>query len=252
MKKIVFVCLLACSMAVNAQNIVPVGDVLVNPAKMSDSFRALVGSILNLLKLGEEPEIGAVLNVTQEEVDALVAGDETYEEDVGTGEAGPGLATPTFDYINTNVLTNKLKTPYEPLNRKLSGKADYKKIVKEMFFIATDKEATEKKQQEVLSTRTAYMTELGKSYTRLAYNVHQQLIDDMTSISADINGNGSIGATAGMDQTWHAINRALIADIALQIQLMELDAVKFLSVQPLVLMTETQPSSTGNNGGNGS
>ena len=43
-----------------------------------------------------------------------------------------------------------------------------------------------------------------------------------------------------MDQTWKAVNRALITDSALQIQLMELDAARFLSIQPVEVLEETQ------------
>ena len=223
--------------------------IVVNPYKMGDPLRNLIGIVMSLYAQAHSPTVGAYLNVTQDEVEALLAGDESYVEDVGTGEAGPGLSTPTFSYISSKISSGQ-KTPYAPLNNKLTKGADVKAIVKEMFFIADAKEATDKKQEEVQARRTAYLTSIGKNYTRMAYEVQQQLISDMSAVSADINGNGSIGATAGLDQTWHAINRALIADIAMQIQLMELDAAKFLSVQPLVLMPETQPStSTENEGG---
>lgn len=219
--------------------------IVVNPFMIGDPVRSVIGILMTLFYKADDPILGATLNVTQEEVEALLAGDETYVEDEGTGEAGSGLSTPTFDYVSKNVLSATLKTPYKPLNDKLSS-SDKKAVVKEMFFIATDAEATEEKQAEILQKRTDYLTQIGKTYTQIAYGVHQQLISDMDSISADINGNGSIGATAGMDQTWQAINRALISDIALQIQLMELDAAKFLSVQPLVLMTEQQPTQANN------
>ena len=218
----------------------------INPYLTSDSLRSIAGGIMTLVMMasGHGPTLGAVLNVTQEEIGALMEGDVSYVEDVGTGEAGPGLATPTYDYIDKNILTATLKTPYAPLNNRLSSGADYKAIVQDMFFIPNAAEATEQKQQQVLARRTAYLTALGRAYTQLAYGVHGTLISDMHSVAADINGNGSIGATAGADQTWHAINRALIADIAMQIQLMELDAAKFLSVQPLILMTEAPPTTT--------
>ena len=216
---------------------------ITNPIILGDPIREMVGSIMTLFFKGDDPILGATLNVIQEEIQKELEGDGgvSFVEDVGTGSAGPGLTTPTYDYVNSKILTANLKTPYAPLNSKLSSGGDLKKVVEDMFFIASPAEATEEKQAEVLKRRTDYLTTIGKSYTRLAYEVHQNLISDMSSISANINGNGSIGATAGMDQTWHAINRALIADIAMQIQLMELDAAKFLSVQPLILMTETPP-----------
>ena len=218
-----------------------------NPPAMSDSLRGLIGNIMSLIEVGNEPELGAVLNVTQEEVAGLLAGDDiSYEEDEGTGTAANAVPTATFDYINEKILSSGTKTPYAPLNSKISDDADMEKIVKEMFFIASSEDATTEKQAEIQSARNAYLTQIGKEYTRIAYNVQLKLIEDMDSVSSDINGNGSIGAVSGMDQTWKAVNRALIADIALQIQLMELDAAKFLSVQPLVLMTETRPGANNN------
>lgn len=242
MKRLVFVCMVLFALAGKAQTTLELKNPAVNPEMMSDSIRSLVTSVMALLDLGNEPKMGAILNVKQEEADALLEGDSSYEEDEGTGKVGPGLGTPTYDYVNTKILTAKAKTPYGPLNSRLTSGADYKAVVKDMFFIANAEAATAEKKAEISKRRTDYLTSVGKHYTQLAYEVQQNLISDMDSISADINGNGSIGATAGMDQTWHAINRALIADIAMQIQLMELDAAKFLSVQPLILMTETPPN----------
>ena len=231
-----------------------------NPLIMTDSIRGLVGNILSLISLlggslASDPEMGATLNVTQEEVAGLLAGDDiSYKVDEGTGTGANAVPTPTYDYVNEKVLPADLKTPYAALNSKITTGADMEKVVKEMFFIANSNEATDEKQAEIQKVRNEYLTKIGKEYTRLAYNVQQKLIEDMDSVSSDINGNGSIGAISGMDQTWKAVNRALIADIAMQIQLMELDAAKFLSVQPFVLLTEERPGAstnqTNNNGGN--
>lgn len=244
MKKLIFIFMMLFSWQGNCQW-TPIWheDVLVNPNLTSDNIRSLVTSVESLLVSASEPNMEATLNVTQEETAASLDGDESYKTDTGTGEAGSGLSTITYDYINTTILKGSSKTPYTPLNNKLSS-SDLKSVVKEMFFIADEKSATEEKQAEILQNRTDYLTEISKYYVRLAYNVQQKLISDMDSISADVNGNGSIGATAGADQTWHAINRALIADVALQIQLMELDAAKFLSIQPLVLMSEKAPTTS--------
>ena len=122
-------------------------------------------------------------------------------------------------------------------------------VVKEMFFIENEADNTEAKQAEIVKNRTEYLTTVGKEYTQLAYDVQQKIIDDMSAVSSDINGNGSIGAVAGMDQTWKAVNKALIADIGMQIQLMELDAAKFLSVQPIMIMSEKRPEAS-NQGSN--
>ena len=75
----------------------------------------------------------------------------------------------------------------------------------------------------------------------MAYEVQQKVIENMDSLGADIGGSGTIGEISALDQTWSSINKTLIADIALQIQLMELDAARFLSVQPIKIMSKEQP-----------
>ena len=235
-------------------DVVPAGDIqtpdiALDPPIMTDSVRGLIGNILALTKAGPEPETGAVLNVHQEEVGALQDGDESYRVDEGTGSGADDLAITAYDHVKKNVFTSSKKTPYAPLNQKLKDGADMQKVVKEMFFIENEADNTEEKQAEVVKNRTQYLTTVGREYTKLAYEVQQKLINDMSAVSSDINGNGSIGAVSGMDQTWKAVNKALIADIGLQIQLMELDAAKFLSVQPIMIMSKERPADN-NQGGN--
>ncbi len=216
-----------------------------NPIIMTDSVRGLTGNIMALIPAGREPETGAELNVIQETVGALEDGDESYRVDEGTGsgEGASDLAISAYDYMKDNVFSGAKQTPYGPLNQKLSG-GNMEQVVKDMFFIQESSDNTEDKQKEIMAQRTDYLTTVGKEYTKLAYEMQKKIADDMSAVSADINGNGSIGAVAGMDQTWKAVNKALIADIGMQIQLMELDAAKFLSVQPLMLMSEKRPETS--------
>ena len=218
-----------------------------NPVFITDSIRGLIGSIMSLIDVGDHPKLGATLNIIQGEVDALVDGDESYLEDAGTGEASSssgGLTISAYDYVEKHVLNNNLKTPYAPLNSKVvynfkdGTVSGAEKAIKELFFIAKQSDVTDEKREEIVANRNDYLKKVSQTYVSLAYNVQKSLVDDMSAISADINGNGSIGATAGTDQTWHAINKALVADIALQIQLMELEAARFLFVQPEVIMSE--------------
>ena len=80
---------------------IPTPNVAINPLAMSDSIRGAIGNILSLLKVGPEPETGAVLNAHQQEVGALEDGDESYRVDEGTGSAdGSGdLAITAYDYM---------------------------------------------------------------------------------------------------------------------------------------------------------
>jgi len=219
-------------------------DATINPLAMTDSVRGAIGNIMTLAKVGPEPETGAVLNCSQEEVGALEDGDESFRVNEGTGSGADDLAISAYDYVKSKVFSDSKRTPYAELNRRIKGGGNMQTVVKDLFFIENEADNTEERQAEVTRRRTEYLTTIGREYTKLAYEVQQKLIDDMSAVSADINGNGSIGAVSGMDQTWKAVNKALIADIGLQIQLMELDAAKFLSVQPIVIMSKERPASS--------
>ncbi len=222
-----------------------VPDKVSDPVSITDSVRNTGSALLNLLALGEEPEMGARLNVTQADVGALVDGTTSYVSEPGTGKPDSGtMPLDTYTYLHNTYLTDKIKTPYSPLNKKLTDSADMEQVVKEMFFLENNADATEEKQEAIRKEREKYLTKIAKEYVKTAYTVQEKLIEDMNVVSSDINGDGSIGATSGTDQTWKAINRALMADIVMQIQLMELDAAKFLSVQPILLMTEEDVAAT--------
>lgn len=224
---------------------IPAPDALTGPIMTSDAVRGLTANVLNLLNLGEEPEMGAILNVHQAEVGALMDGTTSYVSEPGTGKPDSGtMPLDTYTYLHELFLTGKIKTPYSPLNKKLTDSANMEQVVKEMFFLENNADATEEKQIAIQKERDQYLTKIAKEYVKTAYTVQQKLIKDMDVVSSDINGDGSIGATSGTDQTWKAINRALMADIVMQIQLMELDAAKFLSVQPILLMTEEDVQAT--------
>ena len=221
-------------------------SVIANPWMLADPVRTLVGIIISLLKSAETPKVEALMVVTQEEVDALVDGSESYQVDEGTGSAASPVPSEAYDYVNTAVLSNTQKTPYEPLNAKITSGGDMEKVVKEMFFFeATDANPlTDEKRQEIEAVRTDYLTTLAKSYLRTAYEVQEKIIENLDSISADVNADGSIGSVSGIDQTWKTVNKTLIADIGLQIQMMELDAARFLTAQPVRLMSETRPETS--------
>lgn len=224
-----------------------------DPVSISDSIRGIEGALVNLLKLGEEPEVGAELVALQAQVGALMDGTTSYVSEPGTGKPDSGtMPLDTYTYLHNTYLTGKIKTPYSPLNKKLTDSADMEQVVKEMFFLENNADATEEKQIAIQKERDQYLTKIAKDYIRTAYTVQQKLIEDMNVVSSDINGDGSIGATSGTDQTWKAINRALIADIVMQIQLMELDAAKFLSVQPILLMTKEDVQATDDGADTGS
>ena len=218
-----------------------------NPVIVNDPVRTLMNVVIQFLALAENPQYGAVFNVIQEEVAGYVGGE--GEGGGAGGESAGSPATevpaPAYDYVKANVLSSDKITPYAPLRNAVAGKGGeaIKNEIKKMFFWNTNQGArplTEEKRTELLGKRTAYLTTIGKEYTKMAYEVQQKVMENMDSMSADIGGAGTLGEVSALDQTWRSINKTLIADIALQIQLMELDAARFLSIQPVEILEETQ------------
>jgi len=209
---------------------------------LTDPIRNITGAVLSLLSLGEEPVQMAEVNVKQQEVDALADGDTSYRVNEGKGEAASGLEITAYDYLKEKVLDGNY-TPYAPLNSKINGgEGDTKQAILDLFFVPDEKTATQEQVDRIEKNRADYLKTISDSYVRLAYETQQKLIDDMDAVTAEISGNGTIGVISGIDQTWRAVNKALIADIALQIEAMELDAAKFLSYQPLIVMDENPPA----------
>ena len=235
MKKLVFVLFLALA---------PVqvfgGNPLVNPIHIVDPVRSIVGFILSLINIGEDPVMAAWLNVTQEQVAAAVEGDRSYVTPQGTGSPATEVPVPTYEYVQEKIFSNSNRTPYAPLNSKIAAGGDMEEAVKEVFFYSGD-DLDETKRKEIEKKRKEYVVALGKEYVKMAYEVQQKVIENMSALGTNIGGNGTIGAVSSLDQTWKSVNRSLIADIALQIQLMELDAARFLSAQPVQIMSETPP-----------
>ena len=145
----------------------------VNPLEMSDSVRGAFGNIMTLFYQGDEPEMGALINVTQGVADALIDGDESYMVDEGTGSASGAhdLKISAYDYIKEHVLSSDKKTAYAPLNEKISAGGDMEQVVKVMFFIDTPENNTDEKQLEILRNRAAYLKAVSRDYTDLAYTV---------------------------------------------------------------------------------
>ena len=222
----------------------PIQDLKPVVPTTTDPIRNATGAVLSLLSLGEEPVQIAEVNVKQQEVGALAEGDTSYQVNEGTGDPASGLDITAYDHLieKDQILSGKY-TPYAPLNNKIDGgKGDTKQAILDLFFLPNKSTLTQDEVDKVKKNREDYLKTISDAYVRLAYETQMNLATDMDAVTADINANGTIGVISGIDQTWKAVNKALIVDIALQIELMELDAAKFLTYQPVILMDETPPS----------
>jgi len=218
-----------------------------------DPYSSLVGTVAGLIASFSEPEMGATVNVIQEEADALESGSEQYVDAEMSGSAtSQGFATTAYDYVNQNIFNGAQRSAWSEFDSKINSLStvdDTEALIKKTFFIENKAEVTPEKEEEIRQTRTKYLQTIGAAYAELAQEVQTRLIEDLNSVkTTKFNGDGLIGAVTGVDQTWLAATRALMADIALQLQLLEVDAARFLQDQKIELIDKPegldQPNTT--------
>ena len=254
-----------------------------------DPYTSLVGTVAGIIASFSEPEMGATVNVEQEEIGALESGSEKFEKLEMTGSAtSQGFSTTAYDYVRektfgsvqfmhstvrtstdtattavdgvavggntvTRVIdgstvlgttaTTTNETPYAYFGNQVLNisRDDAKKMIKENFFIENPEDMTPENVEAIRIRRTQYLQDIGTQYAVIAQEVQTRLIADLQStITTPLNGDGLMGAVSGLYQAWLAACRALMADIGLQIELLELDAAKFLRDQPYNLLKEPE------------
>jgi hypothetical protein len=241
-----------------------------------DPITAMVGTVAGLLASFSEPEMGATVNVTQEEADALEAGSEKYIQAEMDGSAtSQGFSTTAYDYVRQNLFeggasissdsedgesdssnskmkfTTVKRSAWPYLNNRINDAMTVdgaRKLVIDTFFVEDKEGVSQAKIDEVNKHRIEYLQAIGSEYSLLAQEVQKRLIADLESVNTTtFNGDGLIGAVTGVDQTWLAATRALMADIALQLQLLEVDAARFLQYQPVEILPVPAGLKTNNN-----
>jgi len=288
------------------------------PLSVTDPTRNMTGAVLTLKSLHKHPKQVAKILAHQQEVDALIDGEESYKVAEGTGTAASDLEISAFQYVKEKIFDKKMFSPYTKLNNKIkpilgtastssdsssssSGSTDgsntnggntngsntngsnsngsgsgqnngsnsgensgntnggngsssstqtdtvlttrLREIIMKEFFIASDAENTSENRKKVQRNRDDYLRTLGREYARLSNTVQEKLSDDIGAVVAALNGDGSIGIVSGTDQSWKAINKAFLVDLALQIEMMELEAARFLSVQPISMVDNPEQES---------
>ena len=281
MKKVVYVFILVAFLCPTRVAAIEFPNILANQYLGGDPITSMVGTVMSLIASFSEPEMGATVNVTQEEADALESGSESYIMAEMDGSAtSQGFSTTAYDYVRQNLfegsgsvtpndsgdgsgssdssltITTVKRTAWPYLNNRISDVMtvdDVRKLIIDTFFVEESKDLTQEKIDEINNRRIEYLQTIGSEYSLLAQEVQKRLITDLESVNTTtFNGDGLIGAVTGVDQTWLAATRALMADIALQLQLMEVDAAAFLKEQPVDILSapaglKSNNSSTGGN-----
>ena len=74
------------------------------------------------------------------------------------------------------------------------------------------------------------------------HQVKGYIQNDLSVISSvELTGDGELGAIAVDAHTLEQMVKIALVDLALQIEMMEADAIQFMIHQPVILMSETKP-----------
>ena len=227
-----------------------------------DVGRSLTGLVTSILSLTGEGESKAQLIATQEENNQNACGSSgsagSTNTSAGTlntmGSAGESeFSGSAFDYVNAHILAKEGNVGYTPLKTVLASatetdalRSNIRKAVLDEFFADTTKseQATTEYQEKIRKQRNAYVQEAAGRHVTLGYRVKGHIQNDLSAISsASLSGDGELGAIAVDSHTLEQMVKMELVDLALQIEMMEADAIQFLMHQPVVLMSETKPTS---------
>ena len=116
-------------------------------------------------------------------------------------------------------------------------------IVDTFFADKGDEGNTEEYKAKISQQRHEYAEEVTKYHTKLGYTVQQNVIADLKKASnAPVATDNEVSAIAIDGQTLDEMIKVTVADLALQIEMMEADAIAFLMQQPIEILPEQRPA----------
>ena len=165
---------------------------------------------------------------------------------------GSEFSGSAFNYINTTLLSKGGNVGYAPLKTALASSSNTDTlrqnirttVLKEFFADPTKSEQkTTAYQDKIREKRSAYVQEASGRHVTLGYRVKGHIQNDLSAIaSTSLKGDGELGSIAVDAHTLEQMVKIELVDLALQIEMMEADAIQFMLHQPVVLMSETKPA----------
>ena len=220
--------------------------------RAQDFGRSIVGLISSIIGLCGEGESKAQLIATQEQNNRNTsgAGGSVDSTDTSSGKLSPGTAGESefsgsaFNYVNENILSKEGgfgNIAYDPLKNVLSDnkdtqtlRSDIRTAVLKTFFADPTKteESTTEYMNKIKAERNAYVQEASSRHVTLGYRVKGYIQNDLAVISSvPVTGDGELGAVAVDAHTLEQMVKMELVDLALQIEMMEADAIQFLIQQ---------------------
>ena len=231
----------------NMANPIPSPGVL---ARTLDVGRVVTNIVQSVIALCGDGEAKAQLIATQEENNQNASGEggttTTTNTSLGSlteniGSAGDSeFSGSAFEYVDTVLLSKGGNVGYAPIKGVLGADRDaITSKIKQEFF-ATKGKSTDY-QNKIRKKRSEYVQEAAGRHVSLGYQVKGYIQNDLSVISSvELTGDGELGAIAVDAHTLEQMVKIGLVDLALQIEMMEADAIQFLMHQPVTLMSETK------------
>ena len=231
----------------------------------TDPVRMLTGVVESIIGLCGDGDQKAQLIVTQEKNNQNTSGEggsaattdtsrnsvsEAANSTLGSA-SGSEFSGSAFNYVYSTLLSRGGNVGYDPLKKALAGSSDANtvrqnvrsKILTEFFADPTKREqSTTEYQEKIRTQRGQYVQEAAGRHVTLGYRVKGHIQNDLSVISTvKIKGDGELGDISVDAHTLEQMVKIALVDLALQIEMMEADAIQFMIHQPVILMSETKP-----------
>lgn len=148
-----------------------------------------------------------------------------------------------FDYVNENLIKEAKKSTLGAPQKDYDTAVEY---VKRTFYHDDPKTITPAIEEKIKQARLDYLQEINTNVMSLGIGVQQAILEDAKSIStAPTSGCSFIDDMNVNTKTLSTIIKQTMADLALQIRLLELEAVKEQATQPISLLPKPEKTQEG-------
>ncbi len=227
------------------------------------SIEGIVEGILNLCGDGDaKAELIAVQEGTNQNADGTAGWDDNAVTATGTAGA-TALKNGVYSYVKSEILDQTDLSKYDKLQSALSAPTNVGNsqatcqslnfasqkatetcmAVVNTLFADKGAENDQEYKKTILNQRQEYARQVTERHITLGYNVQQKVVEDLAAAAqAPVSSSSEIGSIAIDGQTLDEMLKIVVADVALQIEMMEADAVDFLMQQPVEIMPKDKPA----------
>ena len=254
------------SSSANAFGVInPIQLAVLAPPKSIDLGRSITGIIQGVITFTGDGEAKAELIAVQQQANTNADGTGDWSPNPSaTGDTKPtALTNGAYDYVKSEILDQTDLSKYRELQNNLSRPTNVGHsqetcrslpfttdrarqtcmAVVNTFFADKGEENDASYENQIQRQRQEYANTIAPRFVTLGYTVQQKIIRDLSAAAqAPVAGNNEIASIANDGQTLDEMLKITVADLALQIEMMEADAMAFLLQQPVQIMPPENPN----------